>query len=130
MARRTARTHVLGLALVIGLAAGASACGEREAEPKAAPSSSSPTTPTKQATPVIPDCGHVWKAGKRFPEDYRGCKANGKLVKAAPIICESGQYIYRYQDHFYATDNAPVRQTKGPLRADPQYQRTYRACTA
>lgn len=128
MANRRVPTRLLGLALALGLAAGLSACGERDAEPKAAPSTSkAPATPPQAK---VPDCVAVWKAGKVFPEDYPGCMANDKLVAAAPIICETGQYIYRYQDHFYATNNAPVRHTKGPLREDPQYKRTYRACTA
>lgn len=130
MARPTARSRVLGLALVLGLAAGTAACGEREGTPRADSSASSKTSPTTRPTPTIPDCGQVWKAGQRFPEDYRGCKAAGKMVAPAPIVCESGQLIYRYQDRFYATDGAPIRHSRGPLRDDPQYQRTYRACTA
>lgn len=128
MVGHTLRTRVLGLALVLGLATGLSACGERENDSdKSTKPSSSPSLP-EQAK--VPDCVKVFKAGEQFPEDFVGCMAGGKQVKIEPIICETGQLIYRYQDRFYATNNAPVRETKGPLKDDPQYQRMYRACTA
>lgn len=124
------RRRSLGLTLVLGLAMAAAACGEREdAGPQSSPSSSN----TQQATPTppaTPACTAVWASGKVFPDDYAGCLENGKKVSDEPIVCETGQLVYRHKDRFYATNGAEVRKTAGPLRDDPQYQKMYEACTA
>lgn len=131
MERRAARSRLVGLALALGLAVTASACGERDdTDPQTSPSASS-STPSPEPTPAaVPSCAAVWTAGEVFPDEYDGCMENGTKVTVEPIVCETGQMVYRHQDRFYATNGAPVRETKRPLRDDPQYQKMYEACTA
>lgn len=131
MLRRAPRSRLVGLALATGLVLTAGACGERDdAEPQSSPGSTS-TAPTPTATPpAVPSCTEVWVAGQVFPDDYTACMADGAKVADEPIRCETGQVVYRHEDRFYATPGAPVRETSGPLREDPQYQKMYEACTA
>ncbi len=135
MERRTSRSRLVGVALALGLAVTASACGERDdtdpqSSPQSSPSTSS-STPSPEATPpAVPSCTTVWAAGEVFPDEYAGCMENATLVTTEPIVCETGQMVYRHKDRFYATNGAPVRETKGPLGDDPQYQKMYEACTA
>lgn len=131
MERRTPSGRLVGLALALGLAVTASACGERDdTDPQASPSASSSTPSPAETPPAVPSCTAVWAAGEIFPDEYDGCMESGTLVTVEPIVCETGQMVYRHEDRFYATNGAPVRETQGPLRDDPQYQKMYEACTA
>lgn len=119
------------LAAVLGLAG----CGEEPADdaaPGASPSTTSaaPSEPGAAPTGLWPACEEVWVDGQRFPLEYVGCTEDGKKVRARPLVCESGQYLFTRGKDMWAVAGAVVQHTEGPYGEDPLYRKAHRACTA
>ena len=119
--------------LALGL--GVAGCGEAPTKDAVAqdPASSSVTatptpTPTRTVKP-LQACAAVWREGRVLAEPYAGCTHAGKVVRSRPVICETGQRLYAYDQHFWAVGGFPVQRTDGPYRDDPGYQRAWRSCT-
>lgn len=141
---RIVRSHPVAVLLVVGLSlAGCGSEPEQTAgsadepaastsessSPAGSPSSSPTPTPSPTAAP-LPRCSEVWVDGKAFPSLYEGCRQDGKVIEAKPLICESMQRLYVHGRHFWAVGGALVVHTEGPYTEDPRYVRTHHTCTA
>jgi hypothetical protein len=152
MTTRTTRTRPRAAAvLVAGCALGATllaGCGSDDAAPASsatdpassdpAPSTtetptgpaSAPTSVATSAPPTGPDCASVWTAGGTIPRGYQGCVADGALVKADKLGCESGQAIIRYADRFYGVAGGTIHEGTSPLIDDSDYAEMVAGCRA
>ena len=107
-------------------------CGEDEATPRTADSSSSANEPS--ASPSVsngaPDCAVIWRGGGELPRSYDGCNSESGFVASDKLGCSSGQRMVRYGDHFYAVPGGTIYETESPLEDDRGYRVAVASCRA
>lgn len=115
------RTLLPLLLLIFGL----TACGETASDDSAGSSPSEEETTSQTGE----SCEEIWKAGETLPEDYDGCTDTaGTRQEPEKRRCSSEQFVYTYDDRFYAVPGAVINQTKGSLTQDKAFRAAMRRC--
>lgn len=115
------RTLAILLLLIIGL----TACGENTSG-ESDGSKSSDDESTSQSAET---CEDIWTAGETLPEDYAGCAdAAGATQTPEKRRCSSEQFVYTYDDRFYAVPGAKINEADGSLKQDKAFRAAMRRC--
>lgn len=123
---------VLSVVLLSGCGSDSDTAADDTADP-----SSSGSTPTDAATTEqvddasgggFPDCGEVWKVGRTLPEDYLGCMDGTTPFDLDGIECESGQFIVKHDDRFWAVAGGRIARAEPTLLEDPDYKADLATC--
>jgi hypothetical protein len=131
--RITGKTAGLAFATVL-TAASLTACGNGGSSTVAADTPpSSPVSPSATSggnPPQGPTCGHVWRARKQLPRDYRGCVTGAGWVKAQVYQCSDGHRLVTYAHVFYASPGRTISRAATTLAKDQGFQQTMAVCGA
>lgn len=76
----------------------------------------------------FPDCGEVWRVGRTLPEDYLGCVEGTTPFDLDGIECESGQFIVKHDDRFWAVAGGRIAKADSTLLKDPDYKDDLATC--
>ncbi len=123
---------VLSAALLGGCGSdGDAAADDTASESPSAPSgtTSEATDPSESATGGgFPDCAKVWRAGRTLPEDYLGCVEGTTPFDLDGIECESGQFIVKHDERFWAVAGGRIAKADSTLLKDPDYTDDLATC--
>ena len=126
---RAPRGHFVVLAMLGLLVTG---CGSEQQSGTAGPSSGGPSVSGNgpSAPPGTQQCASVWKDGVTLDRRYRGCLDGAAFVPRDALGCESGQFIIRYADRYYAVPGGTVHAATTPLDRDRHYRAAVYRCRA
>lgn len=118
-----------------GAPSGSSSGGATPSSGTSPSASSSPTAGGPSASPTLsakglPRCAHVWRAGHRVPPAYKGCRRGSTPVPPTRLVCESGQTIVTFADHYYGVVHGRIHHTHKALEKDPTYRKNLNSCRA
>jgi hypothetical protein len=122
--------------VVAPLAVFATACGastpsatDPATAPASTPETTAPSDPASTPASNLPDCAAVWVKDAKLPAHYSGCMASdGSAQPALSLLCESGQKILRYDDHYWGVRTGTVKYSARPLAQSYSYAHDLAVC--
>lgn len=122
---------VLSVVLLGGCGSDSDTAADDTATPRS--SDSTPEDPASSTSADViaggfPECAEVWQEGRTLPEDYLGCMEGETPFDLDGIECESGQFIVKHDDRFWAVAGGRIARAKGRLLQDPDYKDDLATC--
>lgn len=121
---------VLSVVLLSGCGSDSDTAADDTASPASdsTPADASTTAEESADAGGFPDCADVWQEGRTLPEDYLGCMEGETPFDLDGIECESGQFIVKHDDRFWAVAGGRIARAEGSLLEDPDYKDDLATC--